>query len=147
MNALPEKPSLDATVNTSTPDVPAKPRRSLLRRLRPFAMLLVLVAAVVTGLWWFAEGRWIMSTDNAYVQGDIAVLSARVDGNVSAILVTDNQPVRAGDALIVLDPSDWQAKLDQAEGACPWGPGPWGRAPRPAPPSRPRRARSSRAAC
>ncbi len=117
MNALPEKPSLDATVNTSTPDVPAKPRRSLLRRLRPFAMLLVLVAAVVTGLWWFAEGRWIMSTDNAYVQGDIAVLSARVDGNVSAILVTDNQPVRAGDALIVLDPSDWQAKLDQAEGA------------------------------
>lgn len=118
MNASPEKPTPDAAVNVSTPDAPAKATKlSLLRRLRPFALLLVLAAATVTGLWWFSEGRWIMSTDNAYVQGDIAVLSARVDGNVSAILVTDNQPVRAGDPLIVLDPSDWQAKLDQATGA------------------------------
>ena len=38
----------------------------------------------VTGSWWFTEGRYIESTDNAYVQGDIAVLSPRIEGDVAA---------------------------------------------------------------
>ena len=69
------------------------------------------------GNWWLVEGRWIESTDNAYVQGDIAVLSPRIEGDVAAIHVADNQAVRAGDPLISLDPADWQARLDQARGA------------------------------
>ena len=36
----------------------------------------------VTASWWFTEGRYIESTDNAYVQGDIAVLSPRIEGDV-----------------------------------------------------------------
>jgi membrane fusion protein (multidrug efflux system) len=116
MNALLDKPAPDQAATVSTPGN-APPRPSLVRRLRPLIALVVLAVAAVSALWWFAEGRWIMSTDNAYVQGDIAVLSARVEGNVAAIPVADNQAVRAGDPLVVLDPSDWQAKLDQAEGA------------------------------
>src|SRR6185437_16010780 len=71
-------------------------------------------APAVTGSWWFTEGRWIESTDNAYIQGDIAVLSPRIDGEVARILVGDNQQVRAGDPLIELDPTDWQARVAQA---------------------------------
>ncbi len=71
-------------------------------------------ASRVTAAWWFTEGRYIQSTDNAYVQGDIAVLSPRIEGDVAAIKVADNQRVRAGDPLIVLDPSDWRARLAQA---------------------------------
>ncbi len=63
------------------------------------------------------EGRYLQSTDDAYVQGDIAVLGPRIEGDVQAIPVADNQRVRTGDPLIVLDPRDWQAKLDQARAA------------------------------
>jgi membrane fusion protein (multidrug efflux system) len=72
------------------------------------------MAIGVTGSWWFTEGRYIESTDNAYVQGDIAVLSPRIEGDVVAITVADNQRVHAGDPLIRLDPADWRARLAQA---------------------------------
>jgi membrane fusion protein, multidrug efflux system len=88
-----------------------------LRRTRLLRLLLGGLAAIaiaITATWWFTEGRWIESTDNAYVQGDIAVLGPRIEGDVTAIDVADNQRVRAGDPLIQLDPSDWQARLAQA---------------------------------
>jgi membrane fusion protein (multidrug efflux system) len=66
--------------------------------------------------WWTTEGRYIESTDDAYVQGDIAALSPRIEGSIAAVLVADNQVVRAGDPLILLDTADWQARLDQARG-------------------------------
>ncbi|MBS0561032.1 MAG: HlyD family secretion protein [Proteobacteria bacterium] len=117
MNAVSEKPPLPAAGGNATP-VPARKRRSrLVRILRPAIGVFVLVAALVTAGWWFTEGRYVQSTDNAYVQGDIAVLSPRIDGNIAAILVQDNQFVRAGDPLIRLDDADWKARLDQARAA------------------------------
>ena len=79
--------------------------------------LIGLILAVVTGHWWFTEGRWIETTDNAYVQGHITVLSPRIDGDVAAVLIADNQRVHAGDPLIELDASDWRARADQAAAA------------------------------
>jgi membrane fusion protein (multidrug efflux system) len=117
MNAVTEKPqSLQQDDKTS--GAPPKARRGRAKRLLRPVILLVVVAAVLVGAgWWFTEGRYIESTDNAYVQGDIAVLSPRIEGNIAAILVEDNQPVRAGDPLITLDPSDWQARLAEARAA------------------------------
>jgi membrane fusion protein (multidrug efflux system) len=57
------------------------------------------------------------SSDNAYVQGDNAVLSARIEGDVATIKVADNQRVHAGDPLILLDPVDWRARLAQGTAA------------------------------
>jgi membrane fusion protein (multidrug efflux system) len=117
MNAVTEKPqSLQQDDKSS--GTPPKPRSGLVKRLlRPIILLVVVAAALVTAGWWFTEGRYIESTDNAYVQGDIAVLSPRIEGNIAAIMVQDNQPVGAGDPLIVLDDSDWQARLAQARAA------------------------------
>jgi membrane fusion protein (multidrug efflux system) len=115
MNAVTEKPqAVPADAQTT-----ATPQRSrLLRRLwRPAAGLVAAIGVAVTASWWFTEGRYIQSTDNAYVQGDIAVLSPRIEGDVAAIKVGDNQLVRAGDPLIVLDPADWRARLAQATAA------------------------------
>jgi membrane fusion protein (multidrug efflux system) len=115
MNAVTEKPqAVPADAQTT-----ATPQRSrLLRRLwRPAAGLVAAIGVAVTASWWFTEGRYIQSTDNAYVQGDIAVLSPRIEGDVAAIKVADNQLVRAGDPLIVLDPADWRARLAQATAA------------------------------
>jgi len=115
MNAITEQPQ-PAPADTQTR---ATDRRSrLLRRLwRPLGGLAVVIGIGVTASWWFTEGRYIESTDNAYVQGDIAVLSPRIEGDVAAIKVADNQRVRAGDPLIVLDPTDWRSRLAQATAA------------------------------
>ena len=117
MNAITEKlsPAEDKQSVGPTTTKYGKTLRSG-KLLRPLLLVLVLIAAVLTGNWWFTEARYIESTDNAYVQGDIAVLGPRVEGDVTAIHVTDNQVVRAGEPLITLDPTDWQARLDQARG-------------------------------
>lgn len=114
MNAIAEKPEA-AIMPARTPVAP--PRRLMRLALRAGVAVLVLAVGYGVGRWWVAEGRWIESTDNAYVQGDIAVLSPRIEGDVAAIEVADNQLVHKGDRLITLDPADWQLKLDQARAA------------------------------
>jgi membrane fusion protein, multidrug efflux system len=101
-------------IQAKTRVTPVSPRLRRTRLLRPLLGGLAAIAVAITATWWFTEGRWIESTDNAYVQGDIAVLGPRIEGDVAAIDVADNQRVRAGDPLIRLDPADWQARLAQA---------------------------------
>jgi membrane fusion protein (multidrug efflux system) len=114
MNAITKPaPANDAAESRAEPP----PRRSRRHVIGVPLGLLGCVLAVIAGYWWFTEGRWIESTDNAYVQGDITVLSPRIDGDITAVLVTDNQRVHAGDALVELDPTDWRAREKQAEAA------------------------------
>lgn len=112
MNAIAEKPVAEEETQQSV----VRPRTNWPRKVgRPLLAGVAAIALLATGTWWFTEGRWIESTDNAYVQGDIAVLAPRIDGQVASIDVADNQFVHAGDPLITLDPSDWQARLAQAK--------------------------------
>ncbi len=109
MNALSEtRPAL-------SPGTQAPPRRRAWRLLRWPLLLLAVGTALLVGNWWLLVGRWLESTDNAYVQGDIAVLGARIEGHVAAIRVADNQRVVAGQPLIELDPGLWRARLVEAE--------------------------------
>ena len=114
MNAVTDKAMLaDAHVTVQKKSGGSK-RRNLLRGA---ALLVVLAGAAVTTHWWFTEGAFIQSTDNAYLQSDIAVLGPRIDGIVASVNVGDNQAVKAGDVLWTLDPADRQAQLDQARAA------------------------------
>ncbi len=117
MNAMSDKPLAEPADSQSAAPASSQPRRRLLRLWRPAAALAAVIGIGVTASWWFTEGRYIESTDNAYVQGDIAVLSPRIEGDVAAIKVADNQHVHAGDPLIELDPADWKARLAQATAA------------------------------
>ena len=112
MNALADRPAPDLLEPRLSRPNRRRPNRRRLAAL--LAAPLGLIAAGLFGNWYLVEGRHIESTDDAYIGGDIAVLSARVAGEVAAIPVADNQAVRAGDPLILLDTRNWQARLDQA---------------------------------
>jgi membrane fusion protein (multidrug efflux system) len=88
------------------------------KRFIKFAVLaLVLLAAAVYLIYWFAEGRHWEHTDDAYVGGDITVIAPKVPGNIVKVLVTDNQRVKAGDLLIKIDDRDYVAVLNKLDAA------------------------------
>jgi len=58
-----------------------------------------------------------VSTDDAQVDGHLVPMSAKIYGEIIEVRVDDNQPVKAGQVLVRIDPRDYQARLDQAKGA------------------------------
>ncbi|HXS21733.1 MAG TPA: HlyD family secretion protein [Steroidobacteraceae bacterium] len=76
--------------------------------------VIVLVIAVVLGaLWWWHESG-IETTDDAFLEAHIVDVSPQVAGQVTQVLVEDNQPVRSGQALVVIDPAQYRLALQQA---------------------------------
>jgi membrane fusion protein, multidrug efflux system len=72
------------------------------------------VAGARFGYDWWTVGRFIETTDDAYVGGDVTPISPHVAGFVGEILVKDNGYVRAGQPLLRLDDRDFRAALDHA---------------------------------
>jgi membrane fusion protein (multidrug efflux system) len=54
------------------------------------------------------------STDDAFIEAHVTPIAPQVPGRVARLLVEDNQEVKQGDVLLEIDPSDYQAALDQA---------------------------------
>jgi len=73
-----------------------------------------MVALVAAGSYWFVAGRFVESTDDAYVGGDVTVMSPKVSGFVTEVLVKDNEHVHVNQVLIRLDSRDYDARLAQA---------------------------------
>src|SRR5207248_11224889 len=73
------------------------------------------VLAALTGLFFYYHNR--ESTDDAQVDGHITPIASKVYGRVEQVLVNDNEPVKAGQVLVKIDPRDYQASLDQAKAA------------------------------
>src|SRR5271154_1694232 len=96
--------------------VATRRRFRLNRRLGLAALGLLIAAGVAWYGWnWWEVGRFVETTDDAYVGGNVTTLSPHVAGFVNKILVGDNQFVRAGQLLIELDDRDYQANLAHAE--------------------------------
>jgi membrane fusion protein (multidrug efflux system) len=81
------------------------------------AALAIGLGAAWYGYDWWTNGRFIESTDDAYVGGDVTVIAPKVAGIVAVVAVTDNQAVHAGDLLVKLDDRDYRAALAKAEAA------------------------------
>jgi len=86
------------------------------RLLWGVAVLAGVIALAYGGFRWY-ESRGYVSTDDAYVDGTITSISAKVPGHVIELLVHDNQPVKKGDLLLRIDPRDYQARRHQAASA------------------------------
>jgi len=89
-------------------------RRLSRRRLALIALGLATLVALRYGEQWWTAGRFVETTDDAYIGGDVTTIAPHVAGFVAQILVTDNQHVRQGQPLIRLDARDFQAALDRA---------------------------------
>ncbi len=89
-------------------------RWSLKRLLIAGAALLFLAMAAVYGSYYWTTGRFLVSTDDAYVQAHSVLISPKVSGYISEVPVDDNQAVTAGQVLARIEPQDYRTALDQA---------------------------------
>ncbi|MEI9926729.1 MAG: HlyD family secretion protein [Sphingomonas sp.] len=89
------------------------------RRRLPRALVAggVAVAIAAGGAAWITSPATSETTDNAYLRADSTVVSARIDGQISEVLVKDNQQVKAGDPLVRIDDREYAAKLAAARAA------------------------------
>ena len=69
------------------------------------------------GWYWWNVLRFLQSTDDAYVQSDVSVISPKVEGYIKKVRVAENQEVAEGAVLFVIDDRDFKAKVAQAEAA------------------------------
>jgi membrane fusion protein (multidrug efflux system) len=107
------RPVLDDVPPVAKPSRPPQRKRLVLGAV----VVVALLAGIGVGRYWWTTGRFIESTDDSYVGGDVTVIAPKVAGFVQQLSVTDNQFVHAGDLLIKLDDRDYRAALAQAEGA------------------------------
>jgi membrane fusion protein (multidrug efflux system) len=89
--------------------------------IRRFLTIVLLLASSATAAWfawsaWESGGR-VQSTDDAYVHGEITVLSPRVAGYVVAVEADDNDAVAAKQTLVRIDPRDYRSAADRASAA------------------------------
>ena len=108
------RPGAEAPADPVDAPAPAKPRR------RKFLFGAILAVAVAGGgyygLDWWRVGRFLVSTDDAYVGADTSVLAAKVSGHIVSVDVETNQPVRAGDVIARIDDGDYALALRAADG-------------------------------
>jgi membrane fusion protein, multidrug efflux system len=102
---------MEAT-NTSTPAAPKKRN----------PVFIIVLALLVIGGGWFGISKYIHGlhheeTDDAQVSADISPVIPRISGYVTDVKVRDNQWVKRGDTLLVLDNRDYAIRLEQAEAA------------------------------
>src|ERR1017187_6016878 len=112
------------TPDDSSPEQPnGKASSEPKKRSKVFLILLI---AIIIGGGWFGISKYTYAehheeTDDAQIQADISPVIPRVSGYVNEIRVKDNQTVKKGDTLLVLDDRDLKLKVDQAEAALATG--------------------------
>jgi membrane fusion protein (multidrug efflux system) len=79
--------------------------------------LVVVLGLIGWGVWWLLAGSRHVATDNAYVGADVAQVTPLIAGQVQAVPVAETQSVKAGDPVVLLDPSDQRIALAQARAA------------------------------
>ncbi len=109
------------TQTASTPPAAetAAPARKKGGALRKLVLTLIAAAAIGGGAWyghgWWTDGRFLVTTDDAYVAADMAILTPKVTGYIQSVPVVENQAVKAGDPIVVIDPGDYELALRSAD--------------------------------
>jgi len=93
----------------------------MIKRTKTSLLLLTAAAVLIFGFvyWWYLQSR--VSTDDAYVDGQIHMISSRVQGKVTEIFVGDNQRVKTGEPLLRIDPEPYEVRRSGAKSAVTGG--------------------------
>ena len=84
-------------------------------RFRSVLLILLIVVPLLTGIvYWLLDRQHYETTDDAYLHSNIVLISPRVSGYVTQVMVNDNQAVKQGDILLTIDDRDYQARVVQA---------------------------------
>jgi membrane fusion protein (multidrug efflux system) len=128
--AMTAAPTSGFPTHSGTPGVPAahhahggppasqgapKKRSGLRRFIAPVVILAALGYGGKTAYDYFVEGRFLVSTDDAYVGASTAIVAAKATGHLTAVPVVDNQVVHQGDLLASIDDGDYQNAVDAAK--------------------------------
>ncbi|GLK71026.1 HlyD family secretion protein [Ancylobacter dichloromethanicus] len=96
-----------------------EPTPKRVRSRKPLIFGAVLVAALAGGAYyglnWWQVGRFLVSTDDAYVGADTSILAAKVGGYIVGLDAETNQTVKAGDVIARIDDGDYRLSLRAAE--------------------------------
>ncbi|HEV2320090.1 MAG TPA: HlyD family secretion protein [Verrucomicrobiae bacterium] len=109
-----QKPGTEREKSSDSEKKPEKPPLYKRRGFIPVIIIIVLVLVAVVTVGWVILRQYVY-TDDAYIDGHVTQVSARVSSQVQALHIVDNQLVHKGQLLIELDPTTFQAGLDQAK--------------------------------
>src|SRR5262249_724693 len=128
--ASPDSPAVDPPAHADTAPAQTPPPRAVpeppprtpppsarRRWLLPGVGLLALLLILFEGIPWVRTELQTVSTDDAYVNGHVTFVAARVPGQVTKVLVDDNNRVRTGDLLVQLDKEPYQVQVNIAQAA------------------------------
>src|SRR3984893_2437384 len=104
-----DKPASAAPTNSAAPKSGKRKKLVLMG-----VGLLLALAAGSYGVHYILVGRFLVSTDDAYVRANATTLGARVSGHVATILSGDNTLVRAGEVVFKIDDGDYRIAVDAA---------------------------------
>jgi membrane fusion protein (multidrug efflux system) len=112
-------PATEAPVQAPAEPVAAQAPAGKKRSARSF-ILPIIALGLLGGAGWYGydywvDGRFMISTDDAYVQADMTAMSPKLSGYVASVPVSENQHVKAGDPLVVMDDGDYRIAVAQTE--------------------------------
>jgi membrane fusion protein (multidrug efflux system) len=79
--------------------------------------VVVVIAVAVWLIQYILVGQYFVGTDDAYMEADSSLIAAKISGYVTEVAVLQDQPVKAGQLLAVIDPRDYQNTLAGAQAA------------------------------
>jgi membrane fusion protein, multidrug efflux system len=100
------------------PQPAAVPKATFRGRIKRVLMVSAAAVLLAAGSWYgwdyWTVGRYLVSTDDAYVKADNTTVAPKVSGYISEVLVDDNEPAKAGQVLARIDDRDFKVAVDQA---------------------------------
>jgi membrane fusion protein (multidrug efflux system) len=104
----------ESPVEASAQDAGHRPAANKRKRALLAGAAVIALAAGWYGYDYMTVGRFIVSTDDAYVGADMSIIAPKVAANVAEVPIVENQHVKSGDTLVCLDDGDYRLAVDQA---------------------------------
>jgi membrane fusion protein (multidrug efflux system) len=109
-----QAPAQQASIKDAGPEKPSPLKNPVVVGALIVVGAGLLILAAIWFVHYWTRGRFVQSTNDAYIQADQVTVATRVSGFVNQVLVQDNQSVQAGQPLVRVDDRDPRAKMEQA---------------------------------